>query len=70
MLILSRKTDQSIIIGDEVTLTILAVKGTQVRLGITAPDDISVHRQEVYERIQSGLAASEGSSDSDPEKEE
>ena len=54
MLILSRRTDESIVIGDEVTITILSVKGKQVRIGITAPPDVSVHREEIYQRIQSG----------------
>ena len=54
MLILSRRTDESIVIGDEVTITILSVKGKQVRIGITAPADVSVHREEIYERIQAG----------------
>ena len=54
MLILSRRTDESIVIGDEVTITILSVKGKQVRVGITAPPDVSVHREEIYQRIQSG----------------
>ncbi len=52
MLILSRRTDESIVIGDEVTITILSVKGKQVRIGINAPPDVSVHRQEIYQRIQ------------------
>jgi len=54
LLILSRRTDESIVIGDEVTITILSVKGKQVRIGITAPPDVSVHREEIYQRIQSG----------------
>ena len=54
MLILSRRTDESIVIGDEVTITILSVKGKQVRIGITAPPDVSVHREEIYQRIRSG----------------
>ncbi len=54
MLILSRRTDESIVIGDEVTITILSVKGKQVRIGITAPPDVAVHREEIYQRIQSG----------------
>ena len=54
MLILSRRTDESIVIGDEVTITILSVKGKQVRIGITAPADVSVHREEIYQRIQAG----------------
>ena len=58
MLILSRRTDESIVIGDEVTITILSVKGKQVRIGITAPADVSVHREEIYQRIQSGETVS------------
>lgn len=54
MLILSRRTDESIVIGDEVRITILSVKGKQVRIGITAPPDVSVHREEIYQRIQDG----------------
>ena len=52
MLILSRKADESLIIGDEVKLTILSIKGKQVRIGITAPDNISVHREEIYQKIK------------------
>lgn len=53
MLILSRRTSESIIIGDEVTITVLSVKGKQVRIGIDAPPHISVHREEIYDRIKS-----------------
>lgn len=64
MLILSRRTDESIVIGDEVTITILSVKGKQVRIGINAPADVSVHREEIYQRIQDGDEdASEGADD-------
>ncbi len=66
MLILSRRTDESIVIGDEVTITILSVKGKQVRIGITAPPDVSVHREEIYQRIQSGEPL-ETASKADPE---
>lgn len=53
MLILSRRPDESIIIGDDdVKITILSIQGRQVRIGIEAPDDITIHRQEVYDRIQ------------------
>jgi len=52
MLVLSRQKDESIIIGDDVEITIVDVRGDKVRLGITAPKSISVHRREVYEAIQ------------------
>lgn len=52
MLVLSRQKDESIIIGDDVEVTIVDVRGDKVRLGITAPKSISVHRREVYEAIQ------------------
>ena len=52
MLILSRRIGESLIIGGEITVTVLETRGNQVRLGIEAPDDISVHREEVYLRLQ------------------
>lgn len=52
MLILTRKVGESIRIGDDVEITTLGVKGNQVRIGISAPKHVSVHREEVYERIQ------------------
>lgn len=52
MLVLSRQKDESIIIGDNVEITIVDIRGDKVRLGITAPKDIPVHRREVYEAIQ------------------
>lgn len=52
MLVLSRQRDQSIIIGDNVVITVVDVRGDKVKLGIQAPKEISVHRQEVYEAIQ------------------
>lgn len=55
MVIVSRRIDESIQIGDDITVTILDIKGKQARIGISAPDDVSVHREEVYERVQSEL---------------
>lgn len=52
MLILTRRISESIIVGDDVKITVLGVKGNQVRLGIDAPKDLSVHREEIYERIK------------------
>ncbi len=52
MLILTRRTGETIVIGDDVTVTVLGVKGTQVRLGVNAPKETSVHREEIYNRIQ------------------
>jgi carbon storage regulator len=52
MLVLSRQKDESIIIGDNVEIVIVDVRGEKVRLGITAPKDVTVHRKEVYEAIQ------------------
>lgn len=57
MLILTRRSTESLKIGDEITITILGVKGQQVRVGISAPKQIPVHREEIYRRI---LAESEG----------
>lgn len=51
MLILTRKLGESIRIGDDITLTVLSVKGNQIRLGVDAPRDVEVHRQEIYDRI-------------------
>ena len=52
MLILTRRVGETLVIGDDVTITVLEVKGSQVRIGINAPKDIEVHREEIYKRIQ------------------
>ena len=52
MLILTRRIGETLMVGDEVTVTVLGVKGNQVRLGVNAPKDVAVHREEIYQRIQ------------------
>jgi len=59
MLILTRKIGESLMVGDDVTVTVLEVNGGQVRIGIKAPRDIAVHREEVFDRIQEGVDHSE-----------
>jgi carbon storage regulator len=54
MLILTRRIGETVVIGDDVNVTVLGVKGNQVRLGVNAPRDVSVHREEIYQRIQGG----------------
>ncbi len=52
MLILTRRVGETLMIGDEVTVTVLGVKGNQIRVGVNAPKDVAVHREEIYERIR------------------
>lgn len=60
MLILSRRVGEAVVIDEEVTVTILGVKGNQVRIGVNAPKEVSVHREEVFERIKQQAAAAAG----------
>lgn len=62
MLILTRRVGETLMVGDDVTVTVLGVKGNQVRIGVNAPKDVSVHREEIYQRIQREKSA-EGNSE-------
>lgn len=67
MLILTRRVGESIIVGDNVTITVLGIKGNQIRLGVNAPKEVSVHREEIYQRIkqEQKVAGSESESESE-----
>ncbi len=64
MLVLSRKKNESIIINDHITVTVVEIRGDKVRLGIDAPKEVTVHRREVYEAIQNQMKVPEGSTPS------
>ena len=65
MLVLTRKLNESVIIGDTVAVTVLAIEGDQIKLGITAPKHVAVHRQEVYEQIKEANVEAAQSSSAD-----
>lgn len=67
MLILTRKENESLRLGDDITITVVSVKGGTVRIGIDAPRDLAVHREEVYEKISEREAEAENSSETSPD---
>ena len=66
MLILTRRVGETVMIGDDVTITVLGVKGNQVRVGINAPKSVAVHREEIYERIKREQQGEHGEHDENP----
>ena len=65
MLILTRRVGETLMIGDDVTITVLGVKGNQVRIGVNAPKEVAVHREEIYQRIQKEKTGDDIGSDSE-----
>ena len=63
MLILTRRVGETLMVGDDVPVTVLGVKGNQVRIGVNAPKDVSVHREEIYQRIQKEKSETQQSDD-------
>lgn len=67
MLILTRRAGETLMVGDDVTITVLGVKGNQVRIGVNAPKNVSVHREEIYQRIQREKEQKTGASSAESE---
>ncbi|MCR4414133.1 MAG: carbon storage regulator CsrA [Thermoguttaceae bacterium] len=67
MLVLSRKQEESIVIGENIVVTVVEIRGDKVRLGITAPREVTVHRREVYDKVKESQRAPRPAPDSNPE---